>query len=347
MSARMREGASRRVGRAVRASGAAGLAAALAALVVLPAAAQDVADDPDLLGTYSIIARDAETGEVGVGVQSRAFAAGNRAMHAKGGVAVIAHQASANPMYGAIGLELLEAGYTPQEALDMMVRSDEGRDRRQVAILDVEGRSAAWTGSGASDWKGHTCGTDYCAQGNILSGPEVVEAMARSFEGSSGPLADRLMDALDAAEAAGGDARGKQSGAILVVRPRVRGGFSDRVVDIRVDDHRRPLAELRRILDLQSSRRMAREAGGLLDEGDVDGGLALALAARDRSPENARAWVVVARALLESGRDSEALSALREAVELNPYYRTRLSDDEDFESIRGHPGFRRLVDSGG
>ena len=153
-------------------------------------AAQD--DDPDYLATYSIIARDPGTGELGMGVQSKAFAAGNRAMHAKGGVAVIAHQASANPMYGAIGVDLIERGYSPQEALDMMVASDEGRDRRQVAILDMEGRTAAWTGTGASDWKGHRCGRDYCAQGNILVGPEVVDAMAASFEASSGPLAEPL-----------------------------------------------------------------------------------------------------------------------------------------------------------
>ena len=150
----------------------------------------------------------------------------------------------------------------------MMVASDEGRDRRQVAILDMDGRTAAWTGTGASDWKGHRCGRDYCAQGNILVGPEVVDAMAASFEASNGPLAERLMDALDAAEAAGGDARGKQSGAILVVAPRAgSGGFSDRVVDIRVDDHARPLGELRRVLNLFRSGQMVRNANASMAQG--------------------------------------------------------------------------------
>ena len=138
--------------------------------------------DPDYLGTFSIIARDPATGELGMGVQSKAFAAGNRATHAKGGLAVIAHQAAANPMYGVVGLDLLEAGMTPQAALDMVVRADEDSERRQVAILDIHGRSAAWTGTGPSDWKGHKCGVDYCAQGNILTGPEVVQALASSFE---------------------------------------------------------------------------------------------------------------------------------------------------------------------
>ena len=139
------------------------------------AAAQDY--DPDDMGTFSIIARDPRTGELGMAVQSKAFAGGNRAMTIKGGVAVIAHQASANPMYGAIGLELLGAGMTPEQALDMMMRSDEGRERRQVAILDAQGRTAAFTGAGANDWKGHRCGENYCAQGNILMGPAVVQAM--------------------------------------------------------------------------------------------------------------------------------------------------------------------------
>ena len=302
--------------------------------------------DPDYLATYSIIARDPDTGELGMGVQSKAFAAGNRAMHAKGGVAVIAHQASANPMYGAIGIDLIERGYSPQEALDMMVASDEGRDRRQVAILDMQGRTAAWSGTGASDWKGHRCGRDYCAQGNILVGPEVVDAMAASIESSSGPLAERLMDALDAAQAAGGDARGKQSGAILVVAPRAgSGGFSDRVVDIRVDDHPRPLEELRRVLNLFRSGQMVRIGNASLAAGDLEEALATATAARDRSPENDNAWVALAAVQARMGQDAEALESLRRAVELNPGRMRTLPRDQNFESLHGNPNFLRLVGS--
>lgn len=303
--------------------------------------------DPDYLATYSIIARDPGTGELGMGVQSKAFAAGNRAMHAKGGVAVIAHQASANPMYGAIGIDLIERGYSPQEALDMMVASDEGRDRRQVAILDMRGRTAAWSGTGASDWKGHRCGRDYCAQGNILAGPEVVDAMAASIESSTGPLAERLMNALDAAEAAGGDARGKQSGAILVVAPRAgSGGFSDRVVDIRVDDHPRPLAELRRVLNLFRSGQMVRSANASLAAGDVAEALATATAARDRSPENDNAWVALAAAQARMERPGDALESLRRAVELNPGRMRTLPRDQNFASLHENPEFLRLVGGG-
>jgi len=326
-------------------------AAALLALSLLQSwmpevgAAQE--HDPDYLATYSIIARDPGTGELGMGVQSKAFAAGNRAMHAKGGVAVIAHQASANPMYGAIGIDLIERGYSPQEALDVMVASDEGRDRRQVAILDMRGRTAAWSGTGASDWKGHRCGRDYCAQGNILAGPEVVDAMAASIESSTGPLAERLMDALDAAEAAGGDARGKQSGAILVVAPRAgSGGFSDRVVDIRVDDHPRPLEELRRVLNLFRSGQMVRNANASLTEGDVAEALATATAARDRSPENDNAWVALAAAQARMERPGDALESLRRAVELNPGRMRTLPRDQNFSSLHENPEFLRLVGGG-
>src|SRR5207247_2607824 len=239
------------------------------ALFNVPAHAQDY--DPDYLATFSIIARDPATGELGFAVQSKAFAAGNRAVHIKSGLGVIAHQASANPMYGEIGFELLRAGLTPQQALDMMLRSDEGRDSRQVAILDVQGRTASWDGPGANDWKGHRCGASYCAQGNILAGPQVVDALAKTYESTSGrPLAERLMDALDAAQAAGGDARGVQSAAMIVTRALGgAGGFSDRVIDIRVDDSRQPLADLRHLLNLYQAGQLITEANRQLTAGDA------------------------------------------------------------------------------
>jgi len=150
--------------------------------------------DPNWLGTFSIIARDARTGELGEGVQSKAFAPGNRAVHVKGGVGVIAHQASANPMYGELGLKLLESGMTPQQALDFMLRADAGKEQRQVSILDAQGHGATFTGTGPQDWKGGRCGPNYCVQANIMVGPQVVDALEKSFlasEGKGQPLADR------------------------------------------------------------------------------------------------------------------------------------------------------------
>jgi uncharacterized Ntn-hydrolase superfamily protein len=297
--------------------------------------------DPDYLATYSIIAVDPETGELGIGVQSKAFAAGNRAQHIRGGVAAIAHQAAANPMYGAMGIELLQRGYAPDQVLEMLVAADEGRDRRQVAIIDMDGRTAAWTGGSTSAWAGHRCGVNYCAQGNILSGPKVVDAMAGSFEASSGRLEYRLMDALDAAEAAGGDARGKQSGGVFVYGPD--GQFSDMIVDIRVDDHREPLLELRRLLDLRRSGQFIAESNQRMAAGDLNGALERAEAARDLSPENDRAWVQVARVQLQLDRRQDALASLAEAIELEPRLRIVLPGDEGFQPLHSDPDFRRLV----
>jgi uncharacterized Ntn-hydrolase superfamily protein len=307
-----------------------------------PAAAQ--VWDPDDMGTFSIIVRDPATGELGMGVQSKAFAAGNRAMTIKGGAAVIAHQASANPMYGSIGLELLATGMSPQLALDFMLRSDEGRDNRQVSILDAQGRTAAWTGRGTNDWKGHTCAVNYCAQGNILAGAEVVEAMVKSIESSSGPLPERLLAALDAAQAAGGDARGMQSGAIVVVRPLAgSAGFSDRVFDIRVDDHKTPLAELRRLMNMVRSGQLLTEANRLMTEGNAQRATETAEKATTMSPENDNAWVGLASIQLRAGRKPAALDALRRAIELNPANKRQLPRNRSFEAIHADPEFKKLT----
>jgi uncharacterized Ntn-hydrolase superfamily protein len=317
-------------------------AAILCLTLAAPTFAQEY--DPDMLGTFSIVARDPVTGELGMAVQSKAFGAGNRAMTIKGGLGVVAHQASANPMYGTVGLELLGAGMTPKDALDFLLRADEGRDRRQVAILDIHGRTAAWSGASTNDWKGHTCGTDYCAQGNILAGPEVVRAMAKSFETSSGPLPERLMAALDAAQAAGGDARGMQSGAVVIAKPLAgSGGFSDRVLDIRVDDHRTPLVELRRLLNMWRSGQLLSDANRTLDGGDVPGAVATAQKATELSPENDNAWVALAHMRLRAGQQAGALEALRKAIELNPTNARRLPLNENFKSLRDNPEFRKLT----
>jgi uncharacterized Ntn-hydrolase superfamily protein len=313
------------------------------AALASPAAAQDF--DPNLLATFSIIARDPATGELGFAVQSKAFAAGNRAVHIKAGLGVIAHQASANPMYGEIGFELLKNGYTPQQALEMMLRSDEGRDSRQVAIMDVQGRTASWDGPGANDWKGHKCGATYCAQGNILAGPQVVDALASSFESSAGkPFASRLMDALDAAQAAGGDARGMQSAAMIVTRALGgAGGFSDRVIDIRVDDSRTPLIALRHLLNLYEAGQLITEANRQLTAGDAQTALRTATAARDKVPENDNAWVALANIHLKAGRKADALAAIAKAIEINAANKRQIPKNRNFESLLDDAEFKRLT----
>ena len=294
-------------------------------------------------GTFSIIGRDAATGELGIAVHAMTIAVGARTRGGIGGVAVFAHQSASNPMYSTIGIELLEAGMTPQQALDMMLRSDEGRDSRQVAILDIQGRTAAFTSPTIIDWKGHRCGANYCAQGNTLTGPEVVEAIARSFEASSGPLAERLLDALEAGQAQGGDRRGVQSASLMILKPLTIGGFGDRALDLRVDEHRTPFAELRRILNAVRSGEILSEASARLAAKDLKGAMEKALAARDKSATNDSAWVALANIHLRMGQKAEAMSALARAVELNPANKTQLPRNHDFEGVYHDPEFIRIV----
>ena len=164
------------------------LAIAAASMSIVPLAVRGQRAETAPEGTFSIVARDPATGELGMGVHSpRRSRLAVVPMTIKGGVAAIAHQSQANPMYGSLGLELLAAGMSPQQALELMLRSDEGRETRQVAIIDATGRTAAWTGSGALAWKGHQCGRDDCAQGNILTGPEVVQAIVKVIRGIDWP----------------------------------------------------------------------------------------------------------------------------------------------------------------
>jgi uncharacterized Ntn-hydrolase superfamily protein len=302
--------------------------------------------EPGDEGTFSIIGRDPTTGQLGMAVHSKTIAVGSRTRGGKGGLAVFAHQSASNPMYSTIGIELLEAGFTPQQALDMMLRSDEGRDSRQVAILDAQGRTAAWTSPTITDWKGHKCGVNYCAQGNTLTGPEVVDAMAKSFESSSpatAPLAERLLDALDAGQAQGGDRRGVQSASLMILKPRAIQGFGDRELDLRVDEHRTPFAELRRILNAVRSGEMLSEANQRLTAKDLKGALEKATAAQQKSPTSDSAWVALANVHLQMGQKGEALAALGRAVELNPANKRQLQSNKAFETLYKDPEFVQIV----
>lgn len=198
------------------------------------------------MGTFSMVARCPETGALGVCVSTAAPAVGGRVPHAEAGVGAIATQASTNVLYGVEGLELLGKGFAPGEALNMMLRQDPDRETRQVIMIDVRGRTAAFTGEETYEWRGHLVGDGYVAAGNMLVGGGVLRAMARAFEGSGGWLAERLMLALEAGEGAGGDRRGRVSAALLVVGGRrLEAGTR---LDLRVDRHRDPVGELRRLL---------------------------------------------------------------------------------------------------
>jgi uncharacterized Ntn-hydrolase superfamily protein len=214
--------------------------------------------------TYSIVARDPQTGELGVAVQSRAFNTGAVVPWGAPGVGVVATQSYSEPSYGPLGLDLLRAGKSPEQALAALVAADDDSDYRQVAILDAEGRVAVHVGEACIPAAGFVAGEGFSAQANMVDSERVWESMAEAFEGSEGPLADRLLEALDAAEAAGGDWRGRQAGGILVVSSA--GKPWEREVDLRVDDHPDPLGELRRLARLRHVYRAMREPPGPAEE---------------------------------------------------------------------------------
>lgn len=204
-----------------------------------------------VMATFSIVALDPTNGDLGVAVASKFLAVGAAVPWAKAGVGAVATQAWANLAYGPDGLDLLAQGLSAEETLARLLREDGMREHRQVGVVDAQGRAAAHTGRECFPWAGHVVGEGFACQGNILAGPEVVQEMARAFQTAEGELAERLLAALLAGDAAGGDRRGRQSAALLVVREGGSyGGTLDRYIDLRVDDHPRPVQELARLLAL-------------------------------------------------------------------------------------------------
>ena len=298
----------------------------------------------EIVATFSIVARDPATDELGIAVQSRAFRAGAIVSYAKAGVGAIATQAAANQTYGPRGLELLELGLSPDEVVAHLTGADPGRDRRQLAVIDARGRVRAYTGSGTSAWAGHIEGENFSAQGNILAGEAVVQAMAEAFESATGPLALRLMDALDAGEAAGGDARGKQAGGVLVVKPIGDSGrTTDRWVDVRVDDHAEPFRELRRLVNMSVSRIHSRDARELAAEGRFDEAIAAQQEAIAIVPGEDQLIYGLARLYARAGDAAGAVATLEEAVAIDARWRGLAASQADFDNIRGNAEFQRLI----
>jgi uncharacterized Ntn-hydrolase superfamily protein len=204
-----------------------------------------------LISTFSIVASDPEAQEVGVAVQSRFLAVGAAVPWVAADAGAIATQSWANTSFGPRGLDALRQGIHPEQVLAQLLADDPDREARQVGIVDVQGRSATFTGSECFEWAGGVAGPGYACQGNILAGEAVVKEMERVFLGSRGALADRLLAALAAGQRAGGDRRGMQSAALYIAKPKGGyGGFNDRYIDLRVDDHERPIEELARLLEL-------------------------------------------------------------------------------------------------
>jgi uncharacterized Ntn-hydrolase superfamily protein len=269
--------------------------------------------------TYSIVARDPATGELGVAVQSHSFSVGSVVSWAEAGVGAVATQSFLNRAYGPEGLALMRAGRSAPEALADLVARDPERDLRQVAMVDAAGNSAAHTGPRCVAAAGHLVGDGYSVQANIMVDPGVWPAMADAYQIASGDLADRLVTALEAAQAAGGDLRGQQSAALLVVagEPLQRPGEGKRF-DLRVEDHPTPLTELRRLLNLARAHRYVEEADADVGEGRYEDAAAAYQMALGLAPENAELKVWAAVALLHIGREGEAMTLFAAAFLADP-----------------------------
>lgn len=261
--------------------------------------------------TYSIVARDAATGELGVAVQSHWFGVGPVVPWAEAGIGAVATQSFPDLKYGREGLQLMRSGKSAPEALAALLGADEGRDVRQVAMIDAQGRVAAHTGAKNIAAAGHVTGTDFSAQANMMLNDKVWPAMARAFEAKKGDLAERLLAALDAAQAAGGDIRGKQSAALIVVAPKASGGLGDRLFDIRVDDSREPLKELRRLAQVQRAYNFMNAGDQAMEAKDNEAALASYRAAARLMPGNTEMKYWHAVAMVNMGRLEESLPLFR------------------------------------
>jgi uncharacterized Ntn-hydrolase superfamily protein len=273
-------------------------------------------------GTYSIVARDHETGEVGAAVQSHWFAVGPIVPWVRAGVGAVCTQAVAEAAYGPRALDLLEGGASAHDALERLLAADEVARHRQVAIVDGRGGVAVHTGEGAIAYAGDERGAGFSAQANMMASPEVWPAMARAFESAVGPLSRRLLAALHAAEAHGGDARGRQSAAIVVAPGE--GEPWRRRVDLRVDDHPEPLAELDRLHDLADAYELATQGDDLTGEGRHDEAGDRYTRAAALAPDNHELLFWAGLAAAQSGDMPTALQRVRRAIELQPGWRDLL-----------------------
>lgn len=258
--------------------------------------------------TFSIVARDPVTGELGVAVQSHWFCVGSSVPWAEAGVGAIATQSFVDPSYGKLGLDLMRAGKSAPDALKSLLAGDEGRDVRQVAMIDSQGRVMAHTGSKDIPAAGHIVGKDYSVQANLMLNDKVWPAMSRAFENTKGDLAERMMAALEAAQEVGGDIRGKQSAALIVVTGKPTGKpWADRVFDLRVDDSSEPLKELRRLVTLQRAYNHMNAGDLAVELKDNDRALMEYSAAASLVPDNAEMVYWHAVALVNMGRVDQSL----------------------------------------
>ncbi|WP_299759988.1 DUF1028 domain-containing protein [uncultured Pontibacter sp.] len=280
------------------------------------------AEEP-LAHTYSIVARDPKTGEMAVGVQSHWFSVGTAVPWVEAGVGVVATQSFVNKSFGPRGLELLQEGKTPEEALAILLADDEAREVRQVAILDTKGNVATHTGKQCIRYAGHISGKNFSVQANMMLTDKVWPAMAKAFERSEGqPLAERVLLAMQAAEREGGDIRGKQSAALVVVKGHKSDQpWDDKTIDLRVDDHTKPLDELERLLKVYRAYEHMNAGDLAIEKGQMQKAMEEYGKAEAMFPENLEMKYWHAIGLANSGQIEEAAKLLREVYKKDPNWR--------------------------
>lgn len=275
-----------------------------------------------LAHTYSIVARDPKTGEMGVAVQSHWFSVGSIVSWGEAGVGVIATQSFVNPSFGQRGLEMLKQGMTAQEVVDLLIASDEGRDFRQLAIVDAKGNSAAYTGSKCIPEAGHIVGDNYCVEANLMLSNLVWSEMSKAFESSDGPLAERLVAALEAAQNVGGDIRGQQSAAILIVKGEATGKlWEDRYIDLRVEDHPEPVKEIKRLLKVFRAYEHMNNGDLAVEKNDMKLAMEHYSAAMKMFPENLEMKYWTAVTLVNNGQLEQALPMFKEIFSIDDNWR--------------------------
>ena len=299
----------------------------LTLVVSMPAVSGVASDKPSVplrpVHTFSIVARDPATGELGVAVQSHWFSVGPIVPWVEAGVGAVATQSFVDPSYGKNGLDLMRGGKSAPDTLKELLEKDEGREVRQVAMIDAQGRVDAWTGKNDIQAAGHIVGTDFSVQANLMLNDKIWPAMARAFESTKGDLADRMLAALDAAQAAGGDIRGRQSAAIIVVTGKPTGlAWKDRTFDLRVDDSPEPLVELRRLVKLQRAYNHMNAGDLAVEKKDNEGALREYGAAEKLVPDSAEMIYWHAVALVNMGRVEESLPLFRKVFAMDPNWIT-------------------------
>jgi uncharacterized Ntn-hydrolase superfamily protein len=294
-------------------------------------------------GTYSIVARDPESSEVGVAVQSHWFSVGSVVSWARPGVGAVATQSIGEPSYGPNALDLLAEGVAPDEALERLVAADERSHLRQVAVVDAQGRVAVHTGGSCIEFAGDRTGDGYSVQANMMANTEVWPAMARAFEAADGPLARRLIAALRAAEDAGGDVRGCQSAAIVVAPPD--GEPWRLTADLRVEDHSEPLDELERLLDLADAYRFASEGDDLAGRGRHDEAAVCYQRAGELAPDSHELLFWSGLAAARGGDMRTALQRVRRAIDIQPGW-AELLDRLEPEIAPSAPAVRAALRDG-